>query len=72
MKKITIVLLTWASFHLYAGSQGCVAVRNMSGFGQYNCVDNAFSAAHSIKQSVADKKRHEDHWHLYSECRRDG
>ena len=28
-----------------ANSQGCIAVRNISGFGQYNLTDNAFSTA---------------------------
>jgi len=45
MKKIFIL-----SFFLYAAfvngyNQGCVAVRNISGFGQYNFLDNSFSSS---------------------------
>lgn len=45
MKKIIIIA---AVFFLIAGnarSQGCIAVRNISGFGQYNLTSNAFTTS---------------------------
>ena len=43
MKKfISIVFITLLAT-TYGYSQGCVIVRNISGFGQYNLTDNAFS-----------------------------
>jgi hypothetical protein len=45
MKKITILLLSYYLFNQPAQSQGCIVVRNISGFGQYNLTDNAFSTA---------------------------
>ena len=45
MKKL-LLLLTAALFIISdARSQGCVVVRNISGFGQYNLTDNAFSTS---------------------------
>jgi len=43
MKKTAILFLVFGSFCLRAQSQGCVVVRNISGFGQYNLTDNAFT-----------------------------
>ena len=43
MKKLTILLLSCCLFNPSVRSQGCIAVRNISGFGQYNLTDNAFS-----------------------------
>lgn len=43
MKKLTILLLGFWYFTQPAQSQGCIAVRNISGFGQYNLTDNAFT-----------------------------
>jgi hypothetical protein len=43
MKKITILLLGLWFFNQTVQSQGCIAIRNISGFGQYNLTDNAFS-----------------------------
>ena len=45
MKKVTILLLTICFFKHSGQSQGCIAVRNISGFGQYNLTDNAFSVS---------------------------
>jgi len=45
MKKLTIFSLTYLLFTNYATSQGCIMVRNISGFGQYNLTDNAFSTS---------------------------
>lgn len=43
MKKITILVLCFWFFTKPAQSQGCIAIRNISGFGQYNLTENAFS-----------------------------
>jgi hypothetical protein len=45
MKKSVIFLFCCWVFHQPANSQGCIAVRNISGFGQYNLSDNAFSTS---------------------------
>ena len=45
MKKHTILFLSLWLFNQSANSQGCVVVRNISGFGQYNLTDNAFSSS---------------------------
>jgi hypothetical protein len=45
MKKLTILLLVFCFFTKRAQSQGCIAVRNISGFGQYNLTDNAFTTS---------------------------
>jgi hypothetical protein len=45
MKKLTILLLSFWFFNQPAQSQGCIAIRNISGFGQYNLTDNAFSTS---------------------------
>ncbi len=45
MKKIIIFLLSFWLLNQTARSQGCIAVRNIAGFGQYNLTDNAFSTA---------------------------
>jgi hypothetical protein len=45
MKKLIMLLVTWLSVSQYATSQGCIAVRSISGFGQYNLTDNAFSTS---------------------------
>ena len=45
MKKYTILLLGLWLFNQSANSQGCVVVRNISGFGQYNLTDNAFTTS---------------------------
>jgi hypothetical protein len=43
MRKF-IIFLSAAIFHVnMACSQGCIMVRNISGFGQYNLTDNSFS-----------------------------
>ncbi len=45
MKKVIVLI---AFVFLAAGiarSQGCIAVRNISGFGQYNLTSNAFTAS---------------------------
>jgi hypothetical protein len=43
MKKYAIILLCFWLIDQSANAQGCVAIRNISGFGQYNLNDNAFS-----------------------------
>ena len=45
MKKIIIVLTASLLFTVNANSQGCVIVRNISGFGQYNLTDKGFSTS---------------------------
>lgn len=45
MKKINFLLLSFWLFNQQAQSQGCIAIRNISGFGQYNLTDNAFSTS---------------------------
>jgi len=45
MKKIIIALTASVLFVGNARSQGCIAIRNISGFGQYNFTDNAFSTS---------------------------
>lgn len=45
MKKLTILLLSFWLYSLPAQSQGCIVVRNIAGFGQYNLTDNAFSTS---------------------------
>lgn len=43
MRKIPILLLISLLSNQQAQSQGCIVVRNISGFGQYNLTDNAFT-----------------------------
>ena len=45
MKTITILLLSFCLTNQVAQSQGCIAIRNIAGFGQYNLTDNAFSTS---------------------------
>lgn len=45
MKKLSLLLIVALFIIGDAKSQGCVAVRNISGFGQYNLTDNAFSSS---------------------------
>ncbi len=45
MKKLTILLLGIFLMNQSIHSQGCVAVRNISGFGQYNFANNTFSSS---------------------------
>ena len=45
MKKLTILLFSVWLFNQTIQAQGCVAIRNISGFGQYNLTDNAFSTS---------------------------
>jgi hypothetical protein len=45
MKKVAILLLFLCFLDKIANCQGCVVVRNISGFGQYNFTDNAYSAS---------------------------
>ena len=45
MKTIIILLLSFCLANQIAQSQGCIAVRNIAGFGQYNLTDNAFSTS---------------------------
>jgi len=43
MNRFTILLIAFISIGKAAQSQGCIMVRNISGFGQYNFTDNSFS-----------------------------
>ena len=43
MKKLILLLFLLATISIYGYTQGCVVVRNISGFGQYNFTDNSFS-----------------------------
>ena len=45
MKKDAALLLGLLLFNHTTQSQGCIAVRNIAGFGQYNLTDNAFSTS---------------------------
>lgn len=45
MKKFLTLSFSLLLFELLAYSQGCIIVRNISGFGQYNLTDNAFSTS---------------------------
>src|SRR6266516_2732987 len=45
MKKLLTLSLAYLLFINSVNSQGCIAVRNISGFGQYNLTDNAFSTS---------------------------
>ena len=45
MKQIIILSITSLHIAVTATPQGCVIVRNISGFGQYNLTDNAFSTS---------------------------
>jgi hypothetical protein len=45
MKKFFIFLICAGLFYLTGQSQGCIAVRNISGFGQYNLTENAYTTA---------------------------
>jgi len=45
MKKYTILFFSLCLLSHAANSQGCVVVRNISGFGQYRFGDNAFSTS---------------------------
>lgn len=43
MRKIIILILIYLASTFHAQSQGCVLVRNISGFGPYNIMDDAFT-----------------------------
>ena len=45
MKTIIITTVFFVLFANSANSQGCIVVRNISGFGQYNLTNNAFSTS---------------------------
>jgi hypothetical protein len=45
MKKILLLMIAALLINVAGKGQGCVAVRNISGFGQYNLTDNAFSTS---------------------------
>jgi len=45
MKKLIILLFTAIVYASTVNSQGCIMVRNISGFGQYNLTENSFSTA---------------------------
>jgi len=45
MRKFTILLLVTSFLSQSSQSQGCIVVRNISGFGQYNLTENAFSTS---------------------------
>jgi hypothetical protein len=43
MKKLIIILLVVSFFSTYVYSQGCVMIRSINGFGQYNGLNNSFT-----------------------------
>lgn len=45
MKKLFIIAICFLWFDNTVQAQGCIMVRNISGFGQYNLTDNAFSSS---------------------------
>jgi hypothetical protein len=45
MKKIILLSLASFLFASYSRSQGCIIVRGLSGFGQYNPIDRSFSTS---------------------------
>src|SRR5215471_3182005 len=45
MKKLALFFLVAITFTNAAHAQGCIMVRNIAGFGQYNFADNAFSTS---------------------------
>jgi len=45
MTKILMLTAALTLLCLNSHSQGCIAVRNIAGFGQYNFTDNAFSTS---------------------------
>lgn len=45
MKNYIILLFGLTSSTQFINAQGCIVIRNISGFGQYNLTDNAFTAA---------------------------
>ena len=45
MKKIILFTLCYIHLASIGHSQGCIAVRNISGFGQYNLTSNAFTTS---------------------------
>lgn len=45
MKKFIFFISLFLFAYQFAQSQGCIAVRNISGFGQYNLTDNAFTTS---------------------------
>ena len=45
MKKSIILLLLLALFSTYSYSQGCVMIRSINGFGQYNGLNNSFTTS---------------------------
>ena len=50
MKKIFITGLSLLFISTTSFEQGCVIVRNISGFGQYNPTDNGFSTVTVLRQ----------------------
>lgn len=45
MRKIFPLLMPLLLYNIFAQAQGCIIIRNISGFGQYNLADNLFSAS---------------------------
>lgn len=45
MKRFVILLVAFVLITKISQSQGCIMVRNISGFGQYNFTDNSFSTS---------------------------
>src|SRR4051812_6330721 len=45
MKKLLIISIALLLLHTDVRSQGCIMVRNISGFGQYNPTENAFTTS---------------------------
>ena len=45
MKSITFLLLATVFLSEQGNAQGCIPLRNIAGFGQYNLTDNGFSVS---------------------------
>lgn len=45
MKKNIIIVTIFSFIDIFSYSQGCIPVRSINGFGQYNFTDNAFSSS---------------------------
>src|SRR5947209_16845744 len=45
MNKLVLFFLAYVVLGHSAKSQGCIMIRNISGFGQYNLTDNAFTTS---------------------------
>lgn len=54
MKKLILTSIASIVFSIYAHSQGCIIVRNITGLGQYNLTSNTFTSS-SWQLSINDR-----------------